>query len=198
MAQQAIPKVSGQSADRRLQLMTLSAVVNSPFQRSFQPGVGEAHDEQQHEDKHLDVADEPDLLQHDRPGKQEHRLDVEHHQQDCQDEELHPKAAPGGLAGRVHTALIGHVLRRIGVGRAQERGDEQRRHGHQDNSGDHEENRQEFHSSHVTLPRSPTEGLLKLRPTKSSGRRCGPRAATRASFRSAKSIRLAGSLQIQS
>src|SRR5262245_52796541 len=94
IAQHASPNCIGQIALRRAQLITESTVVvtmlsskrlarmlmrrSCPLERTALPGVEVPDDQDREEDHHLDESEHRELVEQDRPGKQENRLDVEH------------------------------------------------------------------------------------------------------------------------
>ena len=90
-------------------------------------------DDQKEEDAHQSVYAQ--LLHDDGPGKEEHRLDVEHQEQDRKEVvthlELHPRPAPCRDAALIRFALLGVVrTRRHGAGDTQRDCDQ--RNGRQD------------------------------------------------------------------
>src|SRR6476660_7204124 len=97
IAQQARPNCIGQIEERRAQLITESTVVVrtlsskrlstrpiffrfflSPVERLALPDVEIPDDQDDEEDQHLDQSEKAQLVEKDRPGEQEKRLDVEH------------------------------------------------------------------------------------------------------------------------
>jgi hypothetical protein len=61
----------------------------------------------------------PELVEHQRPGEQEHALDVEDHEQECEHVVADLGLGPGG-AHRIHAALVGGQFARAGPVRAKE------------------------------------------------------------------------------
>src|SRR5213083_2276055 len=137
IAQHASPNVIGQSDPLRHQLMAASRVVvtmlassdrsispiNSysvgrslsvPFQRPLLPSVEVAHEQDRDEDQHLDQGEEAELLEDDGPGEDEHRLDVEDHEQHRNDIVPHRDLAARVVKDR-RAALVGHELGLVGT-----------------------------------------------------------------------------------
>src|ERR1700704_3176986 len=96
IAQQARPNCMGQIEERRAQLMTESTVVvttlsskrvsispiqvlpgSGPVESLALPAIDVPHDQNREKHQHLDQAEQSELVEQDRPGKQEDRLDVE-------------------------------------------------------------------------------------------------------------------------
>src|SRR3954469_17746558 len=85
-----------------------------PFERPLLPGVDEAEDQLDQEQHHRAPADQADLAQRHRPGKQEGRLEVEDDEQDRDEVEAHVELAPAVLEGRKAAFIFGELVR-IGV-----------------------------------------------------------------------------------
>src|SRR5687768_14408610 len=104
MAQQASPKVMGHRLDLRAQLMTLSTVAKAtlspkrfwmspvisvtpaslpvlgphPLQVALPPDVDQRHHQDGDEHQPLEEGEHAELAEDHRPGQEEHRLHVEH------------------------------------------------------------------------------------------------------------------------
>src|SRR5688572_29722500 len=91
MAQQARPNDAGHSEDLRDQLTIFSTLVRTtpfgivssrpmdlvPFQSAASPDVAVRDEHREDEQHHLDEAEDPELVEGDRPGVEEDHLDVE-------------------------------------------------------------------------------------------------------------------------
>src|SRR6478672_5780871 len=120
MAQQASPKVAGQSEDLRDQLTTPSTVdsrmplgsfssrpMSVPLQSAAAPHVGVGDEDRADEQDHLDEAEQPELVERDGPGVEEDDLDVEDDEEHRGQVELHREtAAAHGLRGRLDAKLV--------------------------------------------------------------------------------------------
>src|SRR5712691_2944452 len=126
MAQQARPNCMGQIEERRAQLMTESTVVVTtlssnrlsirpmraflprlcPVERLALPTVDVPDDQDRQEDEHLDEPEEAQTVEHDRPGKQEDRLDVEDDEEHGNQEIPNRKPRIEGRRRRLDTAFV--------------------------------------------------------------------------------------------
>src|SRR5947209_15911513 len=87
----------------------------APLERVLAPGVQQPQDEDRHEQQHLKEAVDRKLPEGDRPGIEEDRLDIEHHEQQREDVVADVKLHPGGAFG-LYAALISVELDRVGQG----------------------------------------------------------------------------------
>src|SRR5262249_59161336 len=72
-----------------------------PLERALAPDVDQAERQHDEEDHHLDEAEDGEPPEEQRPGIEEHDLDVEHDEQDGGEVKLDREASPGGTAGEV-------------------------------------------------------------------------------------------------
>src|SRR3569623_3845820 len=86
---------------------------SQPTQDPLAPGGGEAQRQHEDEDAHLDHAEPAVGLEPGGPREDEHRLDVEHDEQDGEDEVADLRLGPAD-ATRVDAALVVQVLLRLG------------------------------------------------------------------------------------
>src|SRR5438132_224913 len=88
-------------------------VPSVPCQRPLLPGVEIAHEQDRDEDQHLDQGEEAELLEDDGPGEDEHRLDVEDHEQHRNNIVSHRDLGARVVKDR-RGALVGHEFGLIG------------------------------------------------------------------------------------
>src|SRR5215831_8089135 len=134
MAQQARPNCIGQIDERRAQLITESTVVvttlssnrlsinpmraalpcgSSPVQGLPLPAVDVPDDQDRQENHHLDQTEEPQPVEHDRPGEEKDRLHVEDDEEDGDQEVPHREPGVEGGGRRLDAALVGLELGRV-------------------------------------------------------------------------------------